>query len=263
MARVLDLALSWRSVLPCESAAGRPRMLGLLAVLACVVGCTTEVVMDCPPPADAASPDAAVVVVDAAAPPDAATDSSGASLLDAHPSDARPDDAQTGDAQTGDAGTPRGRPTIYYVIRHAERDPGLDPPINDEGRARAERLAAILASAGIDEIVGTMFVRTQQTAEPLSRATGVGIVVAPAVMGASWSAFGAEVGAWLRDREVPGSTVLVIGHSAGFNSEVVRALGGVAPVGERYQDLTLVVRETDGTVRTSTLEYGGPSTLDP
>ena len=164
-----------------------------------------------------------------------------------------------------DAGPPpTGRPTTYYVIRHTERDPGLDPPINAEGQARAERLATLLGATGFDEIVVTSFLRNQQSAMPLAERTGAPVTVAPISMTASWSEFGAEVAAWQRAREVPGSTVLMIGHSGGYNDALLRGLGveGVTIL-ERYQDLVIVVREPDGDVRTSVLEYGGPSSLDP
>ncbi len=187
-------------------------------------------------------------------------------------------DGGTVDAGSGDAGDdradaaarpdagppPSGRPTTYYVIRHTERDPGLDPPINAEGQARAERLATLLGATGFEEIVVTSFLRNQQSAAPLAERTGTPVTVAPISMTASWAEFGSEVAAWQRAREVSGSTVLMIGHSGGYNTALLRGLGaeGVSIL-ERYQDLVIVVREPDGSVRTSVLEYGGPSSLDP
>jgi phosphohistidine phosphatase SixA len=157
---------------------------------------------------------------------------------------------------------PTDRPTVYYVIRHAERDPGLDPPLNADGEARALRLAQALGAAGIEDIVVTSFLRNQQTAAPLAARTDAPVTTAPLTM-TTWAAFGAEVGAWQLAREVPGSTVLMIGHSGGYNNALLRALGSSAVIGERYQDLVVVTREADGTVRTAVLEYGGRSPLDP
>ncbi len=158
---------------------------------------------------------------------------------------------------------PTGRRTVYFVIRHTERDPGLDPPINAEGEARAERLASLLGATGFDEIVVTSFLRNRQSAAPVAERSGAPVTVAPITM-TTWPEFGAEVAAWQRAREVPGSTILMIGHSGGYNNALLRGLGveGVT-IAERYQDLVLVVREPDGTARASVLEYGGPSSLDP
>lgn len=162
-----------------------------------------------------------------------------------------------------DGGAPPcgGRPTVYYIVRHTERDPGENPPINAEGQARARRLAEVLGNAGFDEIVVTSFLRNRQSAEPIAAETGVPVTVAPIAM-RTWPEFGAEVAAWQRAREAPGSTVLMIGHSGGYNNALLRGLGASVVIPERYQDLVIVVREPDGRVRSAVLEYGGRSSLD-
>jgi phosphohistidine phosphatase SixA len=199
-------------------------------------------------------------------PPDAGATVDGGALDGGVDAGSVLDAGEEPDAGPGpDAGPPpSGRPTTYYVIRHTERDPGLDPPINAEGQARAERLATLLGATGFEEIVVTSFLRNQQSAAPLAERAGAPVTVAPISMTASWVDFGTEVAAWQRAREVPGSTVLMIGHSGGYNNALLRGLGveGVTIL-ERYQDLVIVVREPDGTVRASVLEYGGPSSLDP
>jgi phosphohistidine phosphatase SixA len=60
-----------------------------------------------------------------------------------------------------------------FVVRHAEKasdanDPGV--PLSQAGRARARKLAAVLAKAGVTAIYSTDTVRTLGTAEPLARA---------------------------------------------------------------------------------------------
>lgn len=165
-----------------------------------------------------------------------------------------------------DAGPPPegGRPTVYYVIRHTERDPGLDPPINAEGQIRADALADALDLAGVDEIVTTQFIRGQQSGQPLSSRTGAPITVAPITM-TTWPDFGTEVAAWQRAREVQGRTYLLIGHSGGYNTALLTGLGAPSAgiLAERYQDMVILVRETTGEVRLSRLQYGGESSLDP
>lgn len=169
-------------------------------------------------------------------------------------------------ACSGDAsaeGTSGVRPTVYYVVRHAERDPGADPPINDEGVVRAERLADSLEEAGVDEIVTTEFIRGQQTGEPLSERTGAPITVAPFER-ETWPSFATNVAAWQREREVPGSTYLMIGHSGGYNTTLLDGLGAPesGTLAEAYQDMVILIRESDGSVRLSVLQYGGESSLD-
>ncbi|HEY7111531.1 MAG TPA: histidine phosphatase family protein [Thermoanaerobaculia bacterium] len=59
------------------------------------------------------------------------------------------------------------------VVRHAEKASdanGKEVPLSEQGKARAERLAAMLRDAGITAICSTDTVRTRSTAEPLARA---------------------------------------------------------------------------------------------
>src|SRR5262245_11835906 len=69
---------------------------------------------------------------------------------------------------------------LVFVIRHAERaDAGMsaqtDPPLSAAGEARAQKLAAMLADAGVQDIFATEFKRTQDTAKPLAMKTGVAV----------------------------------------------------------------------------------------
>ncbi len=62
---------------------------------------------------------------------------------------------------------------LIFVVRHAERaDAGMaaqtDPLLSAAGEARAAKLAAMLADAGIKAIFVTEFKRTQETATPLA-----------------------------------------------------------------------------------------------
>lgn len=170
-----------------------------------------------------------------------------------------------GPAPAPDAGVQDGGArTVYFVIRHTERNPGVDPPINAEGEGRAVRLADALEGAGIDEIITTSFIRGQQSGQPLADRRGLEITVAP-VEPASWPIFGEEVAAWQRAREQPGRTYLLIGHAGGYNSALLRGLGADfdGTRAERYQDLAVLIREPDGAVHAAFLQYGGPSSLDP
>jgi broad specificity phosphatase PhoE len=71
------------------------------------------------------------------------------------------------------------------VVRHAERadfgagantgmtDKPADPPLSAAGEARAAKLAAMLADAGVTAIFTTEFKRTQDTAKPLAAQRGL------------------------------------------------------------------------------------------
>lgn len=112
------------------------------------------------------------------------------------------------------------QPTVF-VVRHAERaDDGgslmmaSDPDLSESGRARAERLASMLRSAGVTTILATPYKRTQQTAAPLARALGIEVTT----LGPSDAA------------QVPGlvraskGNVLIVGHSNTV-PEILQSLG--------------------------------------
>ena len=46
-----------------------------------------------------------------------------------------------------------GTTTTIILVRHAERDPGLDPPLNAEGEVRAQALANVLNQNGVTAIL--------------------------------------------------------------------------------------------------------------
>ncbi len=61
---------------------------------------------------------------------------------------------------------------MYILLRHAEKMPGPDPGLTSVGRERARFLARMLSESTILSIYSTAYKRTQETAEPLSDATG-------------------------------------------------------------------------------------------
>lgn len=58
--------------------------------------------------------------------------------------------------------------STFYVVRHAERQSATDDatPLSDVGTARAQTLADMLASKGIDSVYSTNYLRCTQTATP-------------------------------------------------------------------------------------------------
>lgn len=57
-----------------------------------------------------------------------------------------------------------------YLVRHAEKadDGTKDPPLTEEGRIRAEKIAFMLSDADITKVYSTDYSRTRETANPLA-----------------------------------------------------------------------------------------------
>lgn len=143
-----------------------------------------------------------------------------------------------------------GEPVVVYLVRHAERaeDGTNDPPISEEGRARADLLATMLRDAGITHVHTTDYQRTRQTGAPLLSVLGrEAEVYDPGDLDALAA----------RLRATPGRH-LVLGHS-NTTPDLVTALGGSAggPIDEmEYDRLYLVVIPEAGPVSTTLLRFG-------
>ena len=81
--------------------------------------------------------------------------------------------------------------TSYYIVRHAEKDAGTtmttgivqtsDVPLSEQGMKSAEALSKQLQDKKIRQIYSTNTIRTKSTAEPLSKSTGVPIIIYNAI----------------------------------------------------------------------------------
>lgn len=70
--------------------------------------------------------------------------------------------------------------STYYIVRHAEKEAPSqvmtsDVPLSAAGQERAEALKGVLQDKGIRRIYSTNYIRTRETARPLSGATGIAI----------------------------------------------------------------------------------------
>lgn len=70
--------------------------------------------------------------------------------------------------------------STYYIVRHAEKEAPAnvmtsDVPLSAAGKDRAEALRGELLGKNIRRIYSTNYIRTRETAQPLSTATGVAI----------------------------------------------------------------------------------------
>jgi broad specificity phosphatase PhoE len=69
--------------------------------------------------------------------------------------------------------------TIYYLIRHAEKDrstPDKDPGLTEKGLKRANNWAEIFKDKEVDLVFSTAYKRTQQTASPIASANNLEIL---------------------------------------------------------------------------------------
>jgi broad specificity phosphatase PhoE len=112
------------------------------------------------------------------------------------------------------------------LVRHAEKLPDdSDPSLSEIGQGRAQRLAAMLESAGLAAIYVSEAKRTQETARAVAVASGVEPRVVPA----------AELKRLLRRLKWRhrGDVVLVVGHS---NTVPAIAEGLGTPIGRVADD---------------------------
>jgi broad specificity phosphatase PhoE len=126
-----------------------------------------------------------------------------------------------------------------------------DDALSPAGRERADLLSRILADAGIQTIFVTEYKRSQETAAPLARKTGVvprEIKTVPATVDAI--------------RAVKSGAVLVSGHSNTV-PEIIAALGGpaVPKIAEDEYDNLYVLTISGKDVTVVRLHYGAPRPL--
>ena len=157
------------------------------------------------------------------------------------------------------------KPTTVFLVRHAEKEdePKQDPPLKKEGVARSQELARILSVAGIKAIYTSQFIRTKQTAEPLTAKIGVSATVLtikpnPSNLRLIAEESTAELVNKILQR--PGESALVIGHS-NWIPDVIKMLGGdVVPTidEKKFDDLFIVTVYGRGKAKVVQLKYGAP-----
>jgi hypothetical protein len=163
-----------------------------------------------------------------------------------------------------------GTTTTIILVRHAERDPGLDPPLNAEGLLRANRLAQVLGENGVTAIYATDYLRNRQTAEPLANRLGLTVGLIAVAELANTQALAGKLATEFLEKHA-GGVVLLIGNvgspilgQRGILEDMYRLFGGLESPPNRYQDLTIMVvpeagKGSPNIIRTT---YGGVSSLD-
>jgi 2,3-bisphosphoglycerate-dependent phosphoglycerate mutase len=136
--------------------------------------------------------------------------------------------------------------TKVFVVRHAEAtaDPN-DPGLTAAGQTRADNLAALLADDHLAAVYTSQYRRTKDTGTPA--ATGAGITVTVKTVGASTTAYAADLAATVMQNPTQ-KAVLIVGHSNTV-PETVKALSGTtvpAIADTEYNRLYIVTLAADG-----------------
>ena len=140
------------------------------------------------------------------------------------------------------------------LVRHAELPdaamaPAQDLPLSEAGEARAMRLSNMLKDAGVGAIYVTDFVRTNKTAQPLSREINRELIVLP-------KGDPQELVERIRKNH-GGQTVLIVGHTDTLPG-LLKALGHPVDIKIEPQDYTnlfLVIPKSDGAPTFVRLRY--------
>lgn len=135
-----------------------------------------------------------------------------------------------------------------FLVRHADKlSDASDALLSPRGHARAECLAQTFKAAKLSAIYATEVVRTQQTAAPLAKQTGIQETILPK----------ADRAALLGKLRSARGTVLVVSHADVLPSLIASLGAGAIPAfgGDEY-DRLLLVPLTGGKVRPAiTLRY--------
>jgi phosphohistidine phosphatase SixA len=156
--------------------------------------------------------------------------------------------------------------TTVFLVRHAEKAdaPKEDPPLSEKGNSRSQELARMLEGSGVKAIYTSQYLRTKQTAEPLSKQLGLPITAISLKMSptnpreVSEQSIAEITG---KIYEYAGDAALVIGHSNTV-PEVIRKLGGdvVPKIDEkRFDDLFIVTVYGKGKAKVAQMKYGSPN----
>lgn len=149
--------------------------------------------------------------------------------------------------------------TIWLIVRHAEKaaEPADDPPLTEEGVARAATLARMASGSDVAAVYATQYLRTQRTVEPAAGQLGLEVQTTDA---ADLDALVDQVFSQHR-----GETVLAAAHSNTVPMLVEKLTGSpVPPIEEHvYDSLYVVTAWGEGQGRAVLLRYGEPSESAP
>lgn len=160
-----------------------------------------------------------------------------------------------------------GTTTTFVLVRHAERNNEVDPPLNAEGVQRAQVLKNVLMENGITAIYCTDLIRNRETVQPLADVLGLPLNLVNPLLYANTTQTAAELVDEILSNHA-GGTILFCGNrgsvfeTPGITEEIYRRLGGIGDPPDRYQDMYIAVVPEEGSTRFIKPGYGGPSSLD-
>ncbi|MEM6719014.1 MAG: phosphoglycerate mutase family protein [Bacteroidota bacterium] len=97
--------------------------------------------------------------------------------------------------------------SVYYLIRHAEKDrsdtTNKNPDLTEQGNKRAANWASIFEKVPFDAVYSTDYNRTKQTAQPTAAAKELQVQI--------YNPYKLKINQFLK--ETSGKTVLIVGHS--------------------------------------------------
>ena len=143
-----------------------------------------------------------------------------------------------------------------FVVRHAEKTADQQQLLTEAGRARAQRLAAMLKDSGIVAIYSTNTERTRGTVQPLADALKLKIELYDTGGSMSGKVDARPFVAALRKAH-PNDVVLVVGHSNTLPN-LLENLGckeKIALGDNEYDNLFVVVPKADGSATLLRLRY--------
>lgn len=139
--------------------------------------------------------------------------------------------------------------TTFILVRHAEKvaDGSKDPELNEQGKARAERLADMLYKQSVAAIYSTNYKRTRNTVDPLSKKLGIEVQ--------SYEPFKEDVIVKMIEQH-KGKTIVLVGHSNNI-PWIANLLLGKKEFGdydESYYENMLIVNVAEKGVYATTLQ---------
>lgn len=143
-----------------------------------------------------------------------------------------------------------------FVVRHAEKTADQQQLLTEAGRARAQKLAAMLKDSGIAAIYSTNTERTRGTVQPLADALGLKVELYDTGASMSGKVDARPFVAALRKAH-PNDVVLVVGHSNTLPNllETLGCQEKIALGDNEYDNLFVVVPKADGPTTLLRLRY--------
>ena len=141
-------------------------------------------------------------------------------------------------------------PLIVFLVRHAEKvDSSRDPELSEAGKERALELASSLASAELEHIYSTDFIRTRETVRTTAKQFDLELELYNP----------SDLAAFAQKLKSAGGRHLVVGHS-NTTPQLAELLGGdpygaIDEKGE-YNRLYVIAFDGDEGVNTLLLRYG-------